>query len=193
MLRDCSVKAHTRNSTPWATPESEGGTRYSANPLKENPWFQVGRMSNELATPKILVCPSDQVGAPRRMATDFSSSPAAGGFFAVGFRNNSMSYFIGLHADFELSWSFLGGDRNLQWDAVNASCSLGFSNAEQLNDGLGGPVPHSRSWTNSIHGLTGNLLRSDGSVEELSIASLRRAIGGPDPADNGSDHFLAPR
>src|SRR5712692_3742062 len=60
--------------TPWVTPESEGGTRGSTSTLKQNAWFQIGWMSNELATPKILICPGDQVGAPRKMANDFSSA-----------------------------------------------------------------------------------------------------------------------
>ena len=170
--------------TPWATPESEGGTRGSSSVFKPNPWFQIGWMSNELVTPKILVCPSDQVGGPRKMANDFSNRP--GGFFNPAFRNSSLSYLVGLHAIFELSWTILGGDRNIRWDAANVGCSLGFLNAEQLS------YRGRFGWTNSIHGVTGNLLRSDGSVEELSTAGLQRAVGGPAPDDDASDHFLAP-
>src|SRR6266550_2528509 len=44
--------------TPWFTPLAEGGTRESGgsgNPLRNNPYFQMGALSNELATPKMLV------------------------------------------------------------------------------------------------------------------------------------------
>src|SRR5439155_13887112 len=67
--------------TPWLTPTSQGGTYLTPNALKNEPYYQIGVMSNELVTPKILVCPSDQgVGVPRRMAMDFSASSASGGF-----------------------------------------------------------------------------------------------------------------
>ncbi len=171
--------------TPWVTPESEGGTRGTANLFKPNPWFQIGAMSNELATPKILICPSDQVGGPRKMANDFSSGP--GGFFNTGYRNNALSYTIGLHAVFELSRTILSGDRNLRYDVINVGCSLGFMNAGSINGGTSLVV-----WTNSIHGTTGNLLFSDGSVEELSTAGLRQVLADLRQDDNGSYHFLTP-
>ena len=166
--------------TPWATPENEEGTRGSTNVFKQNPWFQVGWMSNELVTPRFLVCPSDQVGSPRKMANDFSNRP--GGFFNPGFKNNSLSYVVGLHAQFELSWRVLSGDRNIRWDSVNGACALGLLNVESINRGHGSRV----SWTNSIHGLTGNILLSDGSVEELSTPGLRRI----EIVGDNDDHLL---
>ncbi len=171
--------------TPWVTPESEGGTRGSTSPLRQNPWFQIGWMSNELVTPKILICPSDQLGAPRKMANDFSSGP--GGFFNLSYRNNALSYILGLHAVFELSRNMLSGDRNLRFNAINISCSLGFMNTALLNGG-----PSLNAWTNSIHGTAGNLLFSDGSVEELSSAGLRQVLADPRQNDNESYHFLVP-
>ena len=171
--------------TPWVTPLGEGGTRGLTNPLKENAWFQMGWMSNELATPQILVCPSDQhFGAPRKMANDFSN--LQGGFFNPGFRNNSLSYLIGLHAVLELSRGILSGDRNIRWEAQGA-CALGFSFVDVMNTGQPSVV-----WTNAIHGVQGNLLFIDGSAEQLSTTGLQQAARGPIQNDNGSNHFLSP-
>src|SRR5437867_4516251 len=83
---------------PWATPVREGGTFGSTNPYKAEAYFQMGMISNELATPRVLVCPSDigVGGAPRRMASDFSFTNLNGGFFVVGFRSAALSFTIGL-------------------------------------------------------------------------------------------------
>src|SRR5438477_5215559 len=93
---------------PWWTPVREGGS-YNApgDPappwlgLRNNAWFQWAWISNQLGTPKILVCPSDRdIGAPRRMASNFSYNPD-GGFLSPAFRNNSVSYFVGLHSIYD--------------------------------------------------------------------------------------------
>lgn len=62
------------------------------------PHFQV--LSNELSTPKILVCPNDK-----------KRSPAAN--FAFGFSDHNLSYFLGLDSGKENTSSLLSGDRNL--------------------------------------------------------------------------------
>ena len=59
--------------------------------------FQV--MSNELVTPKILLCPLD---SKRTKATDFTN-----------FSNANLSYFIALDADESKPHRLLSGDRNL--------------------------------------------------------------------------------
>src|SRR5438876_1984416 len=108
------------DSLPWRVDVSEGGTQHTGG-LQNNAWFNYGKMSNELATPTILACPSDP---SVRVARNFSNSPA--GFFNPGLRNNAVSYFIGLDTYvtspyFQLTTASggLAGDRNLQVDAVN--------------------------------------------------------------------------
>ena len=174
--------------TPWFTPVTEGGTRNTLNPLRNNAYFQMGTLSNELRTPKILVCPSDVgVGAPRKLANDFSSEPADGGFFALGYRNNALSYFVGLHSYFWMPRSLLSGDRNIQWDGLNFSCVVGVSFATYV---------HAYSvdifWTNAIHGVSGNLLFTDGAAEARSTSGLQQAVQAASEGDNSSIHFLVP-
>jgi len=176
------------DQTPWFTPVTEGGTRGSTNPLRNNAYLQMGSLSNELVTPKMLICPSDLgVGAPRKMASNFSASDPNGGFFTLGYGNASLSYLIGLHSYSWLPRSVLSGDRNIRWDGVNVSCTLGIGAATFAND-----FPVDVYWTNAIHGETGNILFADGTVEQLSTAGLQRAIGSPYQDDNGNHHFLDP-
>src|SRR5262245_54580224 len=49
-----------------------GGTRTPFNGLERNPWLQFSWISNELATPRVLACPSDN----RTPAQDFSLKPS---------------------------------------------------------------------------------------------------------------------
>jgi len=169
---------------PWVTPVAEGGTFGSDNPLRGNVYFQMGTISNELANPGLLVCPSDVgVGAPRKMARDFSDR-TDGGFFNPGFRNNSVSYLIGLHSWSGVPRSILSGDRNIRWDAINASCSSGIEFVCAMS--------FSAVWTNAIHGETGNVLSNDGQVEQTSSRGLLRLVSDPKGDTGGNTHCLAP-
>jgi len=179
--------------TPWFTPESEGGTRDSTNALKNNLWFQFGALSNELVSARVLVCPSDQgVGAPRRMADSFSNDPANGGLFAPGFRNQSVSYLIGLHAYFAASRTILSGDRNIRWDALNQSCPVGFPGVVLYATSRPFGPPADVFWTNAIHGVCGNLLFVDGAAEEFSSAGLQAVLNNPGTSCGSSHHFVGP-
>ncbi len=179
---------------PWWTPIREGGT-YNApgDPvvpwlgLRNNAWFQMAWISNELATPKILVCPSDQgVGGGRNMASDFSDF-AEGGFLYAASKNRSVSYLIGIHSFFGSPRSILSGDRNIRFDSLNSGCSSQIGLVSVLN------YPNSSVlWTNAIHGRTGNILFTDGGVEQSASSGLREALNHPGQSENGSAHFISP-
>lgn len=110
--------------------------------------FQV--MSNELSTPKILVCPQDV----RAFATNFGPD----------FFNANISYFIGLRANETTPKMLLSGDRNL-------------TNGTPLQNGILEVTPsHPPGWTRAIHKSQGNILFADGSVQQLSSDSLHRMV-----------------
>ena len=70
-------------------------------------------MSNELSTPKIVLCPSDR---NRVEATVFSTNALiqTPGITVTPFQGNiNISYFVGVDADETKPQCFLGGDRNL--------------------------------------------------------------------------------
>src|SRR5215470_13143250 len=70
-------------------------------------------MSNELSTPKILMCPAE-FEASRQAASTFAGSIPAGSANVVPFTNDlNVSYFVGVDAQDTLPQMFLTGDHNL--------------------------------------------------------------------------------
>jgi type II secretory pathway pseudopilin PulG len=90
--------ADNNNKFPAQVSERLGGAKEKAAKGIAFPVFQV--MSNELSTPKILVCPAD---AKRSGAVSFTT----------GFDNSHVSYFAGLDADPDDAGRLLFGDSNL--------------------------------------------------------------------------------
>jgi hypothetical protein len=160
---------------------SEGGTRQA--PLSANAWYHFSWISNELQTPKVLLCPADT----GRQAQDFSSDPA-GGLLYPAYRNNAVSYTLG-HPLAEYPDDWLSTDRNLRCHAVNSSCSY-YPVAASIYPR---PVPQPGiGWTNNIHVNSGNVLTRDGRVEQLSNAQLQAALTQV-VEDNSIIHLLVPR
>ena len=132
---------------PMDVPMAKGGTKEFTTGADTFRHFQV--MSNELSTPKILVCPADT----RVAAINF-----------VHLKNENVSYFVGLEANDANPQRFLDGDRNI----------TGESDPE---NGILKLVPGQRvSWTQDIHVNQGNLGLSDGSVQQYSNSGLREAL-----------------
>jgi prepilin-type processing-associated H-X9-DG protein len=148
--------AHDHNGQfPMAVPANAGGTLETAmNAARLDGQFYFSYrhlqvLSNELVTPRILICPAD------------SRSP--GSSFSV-LTNENVSYFVGINADYSRPNSILAGDRNVTNDWARAG-SLAR---------LGGNF--SLRWTEELHGFKGNLLFSDGRVEEKNSAGLMAAL-----------------
>ena len=116
-------------------------------------WRHWLRLSNELSTPKTLLCPSD---LQRQPVHSFLSSPPT--FTWAGFTNTAhLSYFLGLNAREENFDTILSGDRNVTTNGIpvgpgrlvlDATTVVGFS-AEIHHDG-------------------GNILMADGSVQQAA-------------------------
>ena len=132
---------------PMAVPTAKGGTKEFDTGADTFRHFQV--MSNELSTPKILICPADT----RLVANHFAS-----------LKNQNVSYFVGLDANDANPQRFLDGDRNLTAD-----------NAPE--NGILKLVPGQRvGWTADIHVNAGNIGLSDGSVQQSTSSALRAAL-----------------
>jgi prepilin-type processing-associated H-X9-DG protein len=107
-------------------------------------------MSNELSTPKILVCPSDN----RTAATDFAFLRS----------NTNVSYFVSLDAEETEPQMLLSGDRNI-------------TNGTQLVNGLLLLATNSAvGWTHELHNGFGNVALADGSVQGFSTPHLQEAL-----------------
>jgi prepilin-type N-terminal cleavage/methylation domain-containing protein len=147
--------------------------------------FQV--LSNELSTPKIVVCPSD---SGRTEATNFASKGTAanGGSPAGDWVNNlHLSYFIGTEAQETYPQSILSGDRNILWATRSSSANAFYgspgSNAVSLK--ASNPV-----FTNTIHQSQGNVVLGDGSVQQLSSSRLKEQLLNA-AGDSGLNNFLS--
>ena len=129
---------------PMDVPSAKGGTREFVTGADTFRHFQV--ISNELNTPKILICPSDL----RTAAANF-----------VRMNNQNISYFVALDANEAEPQRFLAGDRNITADnpPVNGILKI---------------VPGQRvSWTDAIHVNVGNIGLSDGSVQQCTDTMLQ--------------------
>ena len=142
---------------PMQTPLTNGGLMEITSTAPAYVYFPV--MSNELSTPKILVCPADK---SRRPATNFG----------VGFSNTNLSYFVGLGANETSPQMFLSGDRNL-------------TNGLPIRNGFLDLVTNIPvGWTHELHGGQGNIGLADGRVQQFSMSSLRQGLVGAGEATN---------
>jgi prepilin-type N-terminal cleavage/methylation domain-containing protein len=124
-------------------------------------------MSNELTTPKVLFCPSDNV---RQATTNFPS---------LHFNDENMSYFVCGDAIETYPQMILDGDRNIG-TATAANVPATITNVL------------ARQWTGAewwawsavdMHLRVGNLGMADGSAQQVTVAGLQTALG---TATNGA-------
>ncbi len=134
-------------------------------------------LSNELSTPKIVLCPSDSIG--RKEARNFSTVVAQ----KDGFYNNfNISYFVGLETDETRPQMLLSGDRNItnnltRKDTTKNQIILFKTNIVGATDGNAG-------WDKNIHQTQGNAVMADGSVQGFNGSRLRDAFRSSDDLNN---------
>ena len=133
---------------PMMVSTNVGGSHEFATGLTTFRHFQT--MSNELATPKLLVCPSD-------------TRPEAGDFMHLS--NANLSYFVGLNAVETMPQCLLSGDRNLTTNGVPLSTGV----VELMSDTEVG-------WTSAMHMGQGNIALGDGSVQQFTQARLQEHL-----------------
>jgi prepilin-type N-terminal cleavage/methylation domain-containing protein len=140
--------------------------------------FQV--MSNELSTPKILVCPSDSIHA--NQATNFGNLDLLGNNAPSATTQAKISYFVVGDASETDPQMVLSGDCNIgSGGANNGPAATRWGNAASVVDALN-PADYANAaggwaWTSGdLHQKAGNLALSDGSVQQVSISGLRSAL-----------------
>jgi len=129
-------------------------------------WTNYAIMANEMGqSPKVVLCPSDE----RKPADNFTN-----------FGNTNLSYLVDVGSDDTWPQSLLGGDRNLgpgtkpdRQYGYSPESARGNDVAIQTNS-QAGPV----CWSLKIHSAgntagAGNILRGDGSSQQVSSSSLR--------------------
>jgi hypothetical protein len=108
-------------------------------------------LSNEMSSPKILLCPTD---TKRKEAPNFAT-----------LSNSNISYFVGLLTNSTYPQDFLAGDGNI------------LVNSKPIPAGLFTfPANAQISWSAEMHQAQGNIVLGDGSVQQFSTSRLREAL-----------------
>jgi prepilin-type N-terminal cleavage/methylation domain-containing protein len=110
-------------------------------------------MTNELSTPKVVQCPSDNSGTHTTTVTAWAN-----------FGGSSLSYFICANAAENYPQMMLFGDRNLATAGTKILTGVQASGATWV-------------WTTSdLHQKVGNAALTDGSVQQLTDGTLQTAL-----------------
>jgi prepilin-type processing-associated H-X9-DG protein len=134
---------------PFAVSNELGGSLSFTNTPQVFRHFEV--LSNELVTPKVLVCPVDR-------------SRIRGASFQTPLSNLNISYFVGFEASEDQPQSILSGDRNI----TGGNLTNGFLRLVSKNDQMG--------WTKDLHNGQGNIGLGDGSVQQVTTGSLIKQV-----------------
>jgi len=126
-------------------------------------------MSNELSTPKVLFCPSDNI---RSATTNFT---------ALNNNSANMSYFVCGDAVETYPQMLLDGDRNIGTaTAVNIPATM----TNLLGTQWTGNPATAWAWSAvDMHLRVGNIGMADGSAQQVTVAGLQTALG---TATNGA-------
>jgi prepilin-type N-terminal cleavage/methylation domain-containing protein/prepilin-type processing-associated H-X9-DG protein len=137
-------------------------------------------MSNELSTPKILMCPSEYENSMRQAATSFGGTIPSSTATTVPFTNDlNTSYFVGVDAQETYPGMFLTGDHNLGSGNPPAQAFLTAPAIGSPCVSLGTNFPPSNlsvGWMDNMHSRMGNVALADGSVQEYSRYTLQSAL-----------------
>jgi len=148
-------------------------------------------MSNELSTPKIVYCPSENEG--RMQASTFAGIILAGSANVTPFTNDlNTSYFIGVDAVDTNPQMFLTGDHNLGSDG-NLTPATGFVTAPtrytpdfKISLGTNFLATGGVGWLDTMHSKQGNVGLADGSVQQFSRSALQTALRNSGDAGGGT-------
>jgi prepilin-type N-terminal cleavage/methylation domain-containing protein len=165
---------------PMAVGTAQGGAKEKImqSPIATFPGMQGGVtnvylcMSNELSTPKLLICTSDNLHTQAQTNFAFLSS------------TNFLSYFICGDASDAYPQMVLTGDRNL---GTVTGTSIPASSANLSGQNIQYPPVATAAWAwsaSDMHQKVGNIGLSDGSVQQLTVARLQDDLanatnGGP--------------
>jgi prepilin-type N-terminal cleavage/methylation domain-containing protein len=141
---------------PWQVSTAEGGSHGS-----RVTWVHFNVIRQELGTPKLLRCPSDN----RAVALDFSTNRD----FGLAWQGNyAVSYFVGLDATDNRPEMHLLGDRNI----------IGLEKQSCPNAGIEDVVTwlmptNEPGWSSGVHRWGGNVAMVDGSVWQFGRSGLQ--------------------
>ena len=186
-------------------------------------WAHWGALSNELGSPKILICPGNRA-KKNSIATDWTTTNIRGFYSNQGWQrmtgntshtrndpdyarltgyDTSISYFLCYDSDETIPAGILAGDFNLEWNGAAPGDPY-----EDNPRGAGNQVmttateQNALTWVTGIdndtswalHTKSGNLALTDGSVVQVNTAQLRQQFQTSTNAwGKQSVHLVIPR
>jgi prepilin-type N-terminal cleavage/methylation domain-containing protein len=148
---------------PMQVSITNGGTHELVFGGNVFPHFQV--MSNELNTPRVIVCPEDKPRVRELGKVKVILPSAAGGSDFTFLNECPVSYFVGVDTDLTHRTMLLAGDWNI---------TVGGSS---LQNGLFSLTTNSPvGWSTKVHNTCGNILLADGSVRMTDAKALRKLL-----------------
>ena len=143
-------------------------------------------MSNELGTPKIIVCPSD---SDRKDMSNFVG--VLKNTVQNGGGNHSVSFFVGIDAVETEPQMMLAGDRNITNNgAPGLKVDGDYSKIAFFQTNISGQIytPGNANvgagWSSKIHKANGNSVMGDGSVLQSSASRLKDALANSQNSSN---------
>ena len=172
---------------PWLVSTNEGGASDAgtgANSIPSNASI-FRSISNELNTPKILVCPSDN----KVRATHFGYDTTAKNKNDAFLSDTNVTYFLGTGggvesgADETKPSTILSGDPNIDWTNAEANVTRTKKGDVQIatftrKKGDLFKNYDKIQYDNNIHVEAGNLGLADGSAQQVSSGAFRQALDG---------------
>jgi len=157
--------------------QASGWTGSGVGYIAYNPGKAFQVMSNELSTPKIVFCPSDNLHtAGIGYATNFSDADFLGNATpTAGNPTTKISYFINGDATEGDPQIILTGDNSIANGTAGSSAAAptpSFTTMQQLQPALA----VTWAWTSDFHSKSGNIAFSDGSVQQLTVSTIRTAL-----------------
>lgn len=166
---------------PMAVGTNEGGSaEYMPAALGAQVPFNFAHlwvMSNDLSTPKIIICPSDSVGNARIIGTNWLH--LWNEKTKVGIKNKGNSYVIGRDAQETQPSMILSGDRNITNESLGGTKVGSPVVANGVLAKLGTnhpPTGAGAGYDKNVHQNAGNATLGDGSVQPLTAARLREQL-----------------
>ena len=167
-------------------------------------WAHWGAISNELGSPKILLCPGNRV-KKNSIATDWGTAGGRGYYAKEGWQrmgnnttahtqnspnynrqsgyDNSTSYMIGIDADEVIPAGIIAGDFNIEWvgqpadpfeDNPHAAGVARVQGAEMGTITWVTGIDNDTAW--GVHEKAGNIALTDGSVAQVNRDQFRQAM-----------------
>lgn len=154
---------------PWVVDVADGG---SLNAPSQDTMWHFRAISNELSTPKVLVCPSD---GKKSQAKDW-----------VAFDNSNISFTAGYDALETFPQSILSTDRNFSTAGSVGGCGS-FAGAQAS------ALTPTTEWDVDIHNKNGDILLGDGSAQQVTSEGLKKQALVADPSNNENNHQRVPQ